>query len=55
MIPVKSELFPMVFQKPNACSSIFAGVSYNSLVRLVEQNFCHGRLLLVNAITSERL
>ena len=38
MIPVKSELFPMVFQKPNACSSIFAGVSYNSLVRLVEIN-----------------
>ena len=48
--------FPLGFQNNsmyNACSLV--GVSHNNLVRLAEQNKCHGRLRVVDAIVSARL
>ena len=36
-------------------SSVLAGVSCNSLVRLAEQNMCYGRLPFVDSIISIRL
>ena len=39
-------------KSPIHCCSTLAGASFNSLVRLAEQNKCHGRLPLVDAIMS---
>ena len=55
MIPVQSIPCNMALQEPNTLFLYFGRRFFNSLVRLTEQNKCHGRLSLVDAIMSTSL
>ena len=53
--PWRAKYFLGIPKTSTNCSSTLAGVSYNTLVRLAEQNKWHGPLPLVHAIMPTRL
>ena len=55
MIAVESKLFPGFPKSSIHCSSILAGVSHDTLVRLAKQSKWHWPLALVDAIVPTRL